>query len=169
MSFLHGHRLPSEPCTGPHLGSCGRWPSHFLKPFKTFLKDAFNACITFHQLASGSWKGEAFVRLLSSAWLMLQAPGLQVPLLMFSSCFSESFQSGQAAASHAGKNQSSLTLVPPSPRFKCCSPQPKSLHPPESRSLGYVSPMQDRKMCFILLLHGRAEKTKRIAGSCGLS
>lgn len=29
--------------------------------------------------------------------------------------------------------------------------------------------MQDREMCFIPLLHGRAEKTKRIVGSCGLS
>lgn len=51
-----------------------------------------------------SEKERLLLGLLSSAWLMLWAPGLQVPLLMFSSCFSESFKPGQAAASHVGKN-----------------------------------------------------------------
>lgn len=41
--------------------------------------------------------------LLSSVWLMLWAPGLWVPLLMFS-YFSENFKSGQAEAVPVGKN-----------------------------------------------------------------
>lgn len=48
---------------------------------------------------------------LSSIWLMLWAPGLQVPLLMFSSYFSESFKSGQAVAASVGKNQQKLVLL----------------------------------------------------------
>lgn len=35
---------------------------------------------------------------------MLRVPGLQVPLLMFSSSFSESFKLGQAEAAPVGKN-----------------------------------------------------------------
>lgn len=41
--------------------------------------------------------------LLSSVWLMLLAPGLQVLLLMFSSYLSESFKLGQAVAAPVGR------------------------------------------------------------------